>query len=307
MRASKTYLHKDQTKKRNSFICSLLFCLLAVLVLVLFRILLFREVVRDPRCIIDVIFHENFCIRVLHIDDLEYHCIRIFFLFRELFFIIFFIFIFFVDFLPTFIIFSFFIFFSLICCSVAVLNSWIILTIHSFVFIRRFRKRRFFQKNYFINDWIWWLMSRVYSLWIIINDDASSTIEIYDLFKTTLLLYFFNGFLSSSFSTYQDIRNVAFEKTNTSLYREAKSFHKLNIINSQQYDDNIDYLLQRIDSNCDAKVCNVDRYLYYKHTHGCQCRSCIKSSRRLLELVTLNIRISFIFSRFWWVNGKHIQ
>ena len=44
--------------------------------------------------------------------------------------------------------------FSFICHSVVVLSSWIVLIFHSFVFVKRFWKRRFSRKNYLINDWI---------------------------------------------------------------------------------------------------------------------------------------------------------
>ena len=43
---------------------------------------------------------------------------------------------------------------------------------------------------------------------MIVSGGAPSTIEIYNLFETTSLLHFFNGFLSSSFNTYQGMRNV---------------------------------------------------------------------------------------------------
>ena len=150
-------------------------------------------------------------------------------------------------------------------------------------------------------------MSRIYSLWMIISDGALSAIEISDLFKTTSLLHFFNDFLSSSLSTYQDIRNAALERANTSLYRWTKSFHKLNTVISRRYDDDIDYLLQCIDLNRDADVCNTDRHSRYIHTHICQCRSCTKDSRRLLELITFNLRISFTLSRLRWTSARHIQ
>ena len=121
----------------------------------------------------------------------------------------------------------FILFFSLIFCSVAALNNWIVSTIHFFAFVKCFRKHRFFRKNRFINNWIWWLISKVYFLWMEINNDASSTIKIFDLFETTSLFHFFNDSLPPSFNTYQDMRNVAFEKANISLYYWTKSFYKL--------------------------------------------------------------------------------
>ena len=150
-------------------------------------------------------------------------------------------------------------------------------------------------------------MSRIYSLWMIISGDAPSAIEISDLLKTTSLFHLFNDFLPSSLSTYQDIKNAALERADTSLYRWAKSLHKLNTINSRWYNDDIDYLSRRIDLNRDADVCNADRHSRHEHTHVCQCRSCTKDSRRLLELITLNLRISFILSRLRWVSARHVQ
>ena len=85
VRVFKIYLYKRQTKKRNSFICFLLLRLLEAFVLVLLRAFFFREVVRDRRRVIDVIFHENLCIRILHVDDFEHHRIKILFLFRKFF------------------------------------------------------------------------------------------------------------------------------------------------------------------------------------------------------------------------------
>ena len=150
-------------------------------------------------------------------------------------------------------------------------------------------------------------MSKVYSLWIVVSGDASSAIEISNLFKATSLFHLFNDFLPPSLSTYQDMKNVALERANTSLYRWAKSLHKLNTINSRRYDDNIDHLSRRIDLNRDANACNVDRHLHHEHTHVCQCKSCTKDSRKLLKLVTLNLQISFILSRLRWVSARHVQ
>ena len=150
-------------------------------------------------------------------------------------------------------------------------------------------------------------MPRIYLLWIIISGDASSAIEISDLFEATSLLHLFNDSFPSSLSTYQDMRNVALEKANTSLYRWTKSFHKLNTVNSRRYDDDINYLSRRIDLNHDANVCNVDRHLRHKYTHVCQYKSCMKNSRRLLKLITFNLRISFTFSKLRWISAKHVQ
>ena len=150
-------------------------------------------------------------------------------------------------------------------------------------------------------------MSKMYFLWMIVSGGASSAIEIFDLFEATLLFHFLNDFLSLSLSTYQDMRSAALEKADTSLYRWTKSLHKLNTVNSRRYDDDIDHLSRRIDLNRDADVCNADRHLHHEHTHVCQCRSCTKDSRRLLELITLNLRISFILSRLRWVSAKHVQ
>ena len=150
-------------------------------------------------------------------------------------------------------------------------------------------------------------MSKIYSLWIIVSDDSPSAIEIYDLFKTMSLFYFLNDSLPSSLNTYQSMKSVALEETNTSLYRWTKSFHKLNTINSRRYDDDINYLSQRIDLNCDADVCNIDRHSCHEQSHICQCRSCMKNSRRLLKLITLNIWILFFLSRLRWVSARHIQ
>ena len=132
---------------------------------------------------------------------------------------------------------------------------------------------------------------------MIISGDVSSTIEISDLLEATSLLHFFNGSLSPSFNTYQNMKSAALERANTSLYRCAKSLHKLNIINSRRYDNNINHLSRRIGLNCDADVCHADRHSCHEHTHVCQCRSCIRDSRRLLKLVTLNLRISFTLSK----------
>ena len=41
------------------------------------------------------------------------------------------------------------------------------------------------------------------------------------------LLHLFNNFLSSSFYTYQNIKCIALESTNTVLYRRAKLFYEL--------------------------------------------------------------------------------
>ena len=101
------------------------------------------------------------------------------------------------------------------------------MTIRFFVFVERFWRYRLLWKNYFINDWVWWLMPKIYFLWMIVSDDASSTIEIYDLLEATSLLHLLNDLLSLSLSTYQSIRNVALERANISLYRWAKSFYKL--------------------------------------------------------------------------------
>ena len=103
------------------------------------------------------------------------------------------------------------------------------------------------------------------------------------------------------------MKSTALERTNISLYRWTKSFHKLNTVNSRRYDDDIDYLSRRIDLNRDADVCNADRHSRHKYTHICQCRSCTRDSRRLLKLITLNLRISFIFSRLRWVSARHVQ
>ena len=54
---------------------------------------------------------------------------------------------------------------------------------------------------------------------MIINGDASLTIEISDLFEATSLFHFLNGLLSPSLNTYQDMKNVALERANISLYR----------------------------------------------------------------------------------------
>ena len=150
-------------------------------------------------------------------------------------------------------------------------------------------------------------MSRINSLWMIVSDDASSMIEISDLFKTTSLFHFLNDFLSLSLNMYQDIKNAALERTNTSFYRWTKSLHKLNTINSRRYDDNINHLSRRIGLNRDADVCNVNKHLRHEHTHICQCRSCTKDSRKLLELIMFNLRISFIFLKLRWVSARHVQ
>ena len=149
-------------------------------------------------------------------------------------------------------------------------------------------------------------MSEVYFLWMIINGDAPSAIKISDLLEATSLFHFLNDSFSPSLSTYQSMKNVALERANTSLYRWAKSLYKLNTINSRRYDDDINHLSRRIDLNRDANVCNADRYLRHKHTHICQCRLCTKDSRRLLELVTLNLRISFILLKFRWISARHV-
>ena len=59
------------------------------------------------------------------------------------------------------------------------------------------------------------------------NDDVSSAIVIDNSFKTKSLLYSFNEFLLLSFDIYQDIKNIAFEKTNINLYGSTKSFYEL--------------------------------------------------------------------------------
>ena len=150
-------------------------------------------------------------------------------------------------------------------------------------------------------------MSKIYSLWMIVSGGAPSTIEISDLLETTSLLHLFNDSLPSSLSTYQDMKSAAFERANTSFYRWAKSLHKLNTINNRRYDDGIDHLSRRIDLNRDINACNIDRHLHHRYTHVCQCRLCTKDSRRLLELITLNLRISFIFLRLRWTNARHVQ
>ena len=86
VRVLKIYLYKRQTKKRNLLIGLFLLRFFEVFVLVFFRVLFFREAARDRRRVIDVIFYENHYIRVLHVDDLEYHCIEILFLLWKLFF-----------------------------------------------------------------------------------------------------------------------------------------------------------------------------------------------------------------------------
>ena len=93
------------------------------------------------------------------------------FFFENSFSTISFIFTFFADFLLTFIIFLFFFSFSFsfICCSAVALNNWIVSIICSFAFVRRSRKRWFFQKKIVSlrtesDDWYqkyilykWWL------------------------------------------------------------------------------------------------------------------------------------------------------
>ena len=54
---------------------------------------------------------------------------------------------------------------------------------------------------------------------MIVSDNALSTIEIYDLFEIILSFHLFNDFLLSSLSIYQDMKNIALERTNTDLYR----------------------------------------------------------------------------------------
>ena len=150
-------------------------------------------------------------------------------------------------------------------------------------------------------------MSGIYLLWMIVSGDASSTIEISDLLGAALLLYLFNDSLPPSFNTYQGMRNAALERANTNLYRWAKSLHKLNIVNSRRYDDDIDHLSRRIDLNRDADACNVDKHLRHEYTHVCQCRSCTRDSRRLLELITLNLQISLILLKLRWASARHVQ
>ena len=203
MRAFKIYLYKRQIKKRNLFICFLLLRLLEALVLVFFRVFLSCEAARNCRCVINVILYESHCIRVLHVDDFEHHLFEIFFLLREFFFHNFLHFHVLCRLLAN--IYHFLIFFlfsSFICCSVAALSSWIVSIIRLFAFVKRFRRRWFFWKSHLINDWAWWLMSEIYLLWMIVSDDAPSTIEIFNLFKTTLLFHLLNGSLLSSLSTY---------------------------------------------------------------------------------------------------------
>ena len=103
------------------------------------------------------------------------------------------------------------------------------------------------------------------------------------------------------------MKNVALKRTNTSLYRWTKSLHKLNIINSRRYNDDINHLSQHIDLTYDASVCNIDRHLHHEHTHVYQCRSCTRDSRRLFELIMFNLWISFTFSRLRWVSARHVQ
>ena len=100
-------------------------------------------------------------------------------------------------------------------------------------------------------------------------------------------------------------------------YRARKNEHKslslnkiasqINTINSRRYDNNINYLSQRIDLNRDINVYTVDKHLRYEHTHVYQCKLCMKDSRRLFELITFNIRISFIFFKLRWVSARYIQ
>ena len=268
----------------------------------------FGEIVRDRCRVIDIILHKNFCIRILYIDDIEYHCTKIFFLFQNFFLNdLFYFYVLRRILVDAYHFLIFFLFFSFICCSAVALNSWIISTTSFFVFVKRFRKRQFFRKNRFINDWIWWLMSRIYFSWMMIINDALSAIKIYDLFKTTLLFYFFHDFLLSSLSTYQDIKNVALERTNTNLYRWTKLFYKLK---QSTVDDTIIILIiycNVLISTRDADICNVDKDFYYEYIYVCQCKLFKKDSRKLPKLVTFNIRILFIFFKFWWVSAKHIQ
>ena len=142
---------------------------------------------------------------------------------------------------------------------------------------------------------------------MIISGGAPSAIEISDLLKAMSLLHLLNDSLPPSLSTYQNMRNAALKRTDINLYRWTKSFHKLNTVNNQRYDDNINHLSRRIDLNRDANACNADKHLRHEHTHVCQCRSCTKDSRRLLELITLNLQISFTLSRLRWVSARHVQ
>ena len=64
---------------------------------------------------------------------------------------------------------------------------------------------------FFINDW---------RRWYFIDDKT------YNLFKATLLFYFFDNFLPSSLNTYQSMKSIAFAKTNTDFYCWAKLFYK---------------------------------------------------------------------------------
>ena len=59
---------------------------------------------------------------------------------------------------------------------------------------------------------------------MMINGDASSAIKIYDLFKITSLLHFFNDSLPLSLSTYQDMKSIALERANTSLIVKRNRF-----------------------------------------------------------------------------------
>ena len=85
MRVFKIYLYKRQTKKRNLFICLLLFRLFEAFVFIFFQTFFFRETARDRHRVINIIFHENHCIRVPHVDDSEHHRIEILFFFEDFF------------------------------------------------------------------------------------------------------------------------------------------------------------------------------------------------------------------------------
>ena len=151
-------------KKRNSFIylahTSLFFFEKFLNLNEKFSMTFEDDVVSSMWCFADIRAFEFFTTRSSNIIYQEFS-----FFFSNFFFMSSFIFIF-ADFSSTSIVFFFFSFFfsSFIYCSVAALSRKIVSTICSFVFVKRFQRRRFFRWNRFIKDWVWWLMSKIYFL-----------------------------------------------------------------------------------------------------------------------------------------------
>ena len=145
MRVFKINLYKLQTKRRNSF-TSFAHTLLFLSKKTFFNsnerfsITLENNVVLLMLCFVEVYKFKFFMTRFSNIIYRKFSFFFLNFLFMSLFIFIF------ANFLLAFIVFFFSSFFSsFICCSIVALNRKIVSIIYSFIFVKRFRKRRFFR------------------------------------------------------------------------------------------------------------------------------------------------------------------